>query len=63
MKAAFKLENADETEATLSVTMKLGEWKQLQRQLPNVWPSWQFGNEIERMIGAAEKHFFTASED
>ncbi len=53
----LRLHGTDEMQATLSYTMKLGDWKILQGQLQDKWPSYEFISEIRKLVAAAEKHF------
>lgn len=55
--AKFCLENPETVRATLSLTMTLSEWKQLQKQLGQAWPSWELSAAITDMISTAQKHF------
>lgn len=40
------IKNQDEVEVTLSITMTLKEWKDLQKDLPERWPHWKIGSAI-----------------
>lgn len=68
MKAAFKLENTDEVEATLAMTMTLGKWKKVLGQVESVagytpWPLSEFAQKIREMIREAEQQFSTEHKD
>jgi len=42
----------DEMNLSLTLTMKVKEWRELMRQTDaHKWPSWQFGNAISEMLG------------
>lgn len=60
MKAEFKFENTDAVEATLSITMTLGDWKRLRKQLSSefgAYPSWKVIGQIDKMIAEVEQRF------
>lgn len=57
MRSSFKLDNVNDINATLSITLSLREWKQMRAQLGDAWPSWHLGRHISDLIAAAEKHF------
>ena len=57
MKATYQFADADNLDATLSVTMKVSEWRQLMRQMPTGWPSWKFSAAIADMIAEANRRF------
>lgn len=60
MKAEFKFNNTDNVEATLSITMTLGDWKRLKSQLSteySSYPSWKVIERINTMIIEAEQRF------
>jgi hypothetical protein len=57
MKAVFNVENPDDVEFTLTITMPLGEWKRLKDQLANSYPAWKLGHAISDMIRQADTHF------
>ena len=61
MEANFKATDADEMSFTLTVTMKLKEWKALKEQVRQDYPGWKLRGAIVNMVDAAQKHF-TASE-
>lgn len=66
MKAEFKFENTDAVEATLSITMTLGEWKRLRKQLSTemgAYPSWKVIGQIDKMIVEAEQRFSIEHKD
>lgn len=41
-----KLENQEEMELTLSITMTIKEWRDLQKDLPERYPHWKIGSAI-----------------
>ena len=57
MKSSFMIQNLDNVEATLIVTMRVEEWRQILKQLDTKWPSWKFGEAIVAMITAFNKNF------
>lgn len=46
MKITGRIQNQEDTEITLSITMKLKEWKDLQKDLPERYPHWKIGAAI-----------------
>lgn len=57
MKTSLKVQNPDSIEMTLTVTMTLGDWKTLQRQLATPWPAWKLGEAINNMVHKANANF------
>lgn len=57
MKASYSLTDIEKVDATLTVTMTIGEWRALMRLLPRDYPAWPFSVQICNMIGSADKHF------
>jgi hypothetical protein len=57
MTTKLKVENPDGIELTLTMTMTLGQWKELRGQLAGKWPAWDLGNAIREMIQKADTHF------
>ena len=62
MKSTFRLDNVDEMQATMTLTMPVREWRKLNAQLAKDWPSWDFSRQITDLIRAAEVHFHTDTE-
>lgn len=62
MKANLKVEQPEAIEMTLTITMRLGEWKSLSHQLQDHYPSWKLGEAIRAMTDKAQKHFQEDSE-
>ena len=63
MKAKFEATNADEMEFSMTITMKLEEWKCLKKQLKPGWPAWELSGVIFDMVCQAEKTFCPKIED
>jgi hypothetical protein len=64
MKATYKLTDPDSVEATLTVTMTLGNWKKIRQQLYHAkaalaYPNFKVREAIDDMIGKAENVFET----
>ena len=49
-KSQIALENTDEIEATLSITMSIGDWKRLRADLPTKFPAWKLSETIGDLI-------------
>lgn len=46
MKIFGKLQNQEEIELTLSITMTIKDWRDLQKDLPTRYPHWKLGSAI-----------------
>ena len=59
MKAFFRLKNTDKIEATMSITMEVGDWKDLIEQITseNTYPAWGFKNLVKSLVRKAEMEF------
>jgi len=57
IKGRFGIQKLNEVEATLTVTMTVGEWRDVLKQLSTKWPSWKFGEVILEMINAFNENF------
>jgi hypothetical protein len=58
MRSTFKLDNPDDMQATMTLTMSVKEWRQLRKQLSDSWPSCDFSRQIGDLVRAAEAHFY-----
>lgn len=58
MRTKFEVEEPSDITMTLTVTMKLGEWKTLQSQLADKYPSWKLSAAITDMVLLATKTFY-----
>ena len=58
MKSTFGIEKPDEVEATMTITMKIKEWRALKNQLGTDWPSWKLSSHISSVVSLANKTFF-----
>lgn len=63
MKASFRLQNTDNVDATLSITMSLGRWKKFLEQLPGDYPAWDVSRKIKEMIYEAEQQYSMEHKD
>ena len=57
MRSSFTVENPDKIEFTLTMTMPLKDWKELQDQLKHEWPSIHLTSQINSMIFQAINTF------
>ena len=57
IKGTFGIQNLSDVEATVTVTMTVGEWREVLKQLSTKWPSWKFGEAILNMVTAFDKNF------
>ncbi|MCW5676283.1 MAG: hypothetical protein KIT15_17040 [Xanthobacteraceae bacterium] len=58
----FKIAKPDEMIATISITMKVKDFRELKRQLKAEWPSWKIGDAIQAVIRKAETAFYEYEE-
>ena len=63
IKGTFGIQNLSDVEATVTVTMTVGEWREVLGQLSTKWPSWKFGEAILNMITAFDKNFSPYEEE
>ncbi len=59
MKTSFSLDDdkLKDIDATMVITMSIDEWMNLQEQLRENYPSYNFGQEIKKVLDHVEKHF------
>lgn len=53
MKAQFKLDNPEEVEASMTITMPIRDWKALAGQLEH----WKLGEAIRQLVAKASERF------
>lgn len=63
MKARFMLENPDEIQATMKITMRVKDWKELRDQLAQKWPSSQLSVAITSVVAEASKAYYAPDKD
>jgi hypothetical protein len=51
MRGTAKFPNPDDTVLELTVSATVKEWRDIMRQLPTSWPSWELGTLIADAIG------------
>lgn len=57
VRGLFRLTDPERAEATLTLTMDVGEWKTLRTQLKDGYPSWRVGSMIGALIDHASQTF------
>ena len=62
MKTQFRIENPDDVQMTLTVTMPARDWKVLREQLQTTYPSWKLSSAIANMVDSATKTFSASTE-
>lgn len=63
MKAMVHLTNADDVEATLTMSMTIGDWRRLREQLQGpAYPTWKFAKAIRALVERADAHFHEVHE-
>lgn len=55
--AKLQAQSPSDIEMTLTITMKMGEWVDLSRQLPTGYPAWKLGAAITDLTRRAVTHF------
>ncbi len=63
MKSKFGIQKLDDVNATLTVTMRISDWRELREQQGTKYPGWKFGAEIAEMIRDFNTHFYGREED
>lgn len=64
IRTRFELTHPDDAEATLTLTMTLGEWNNLRATLEKAgaYPGWRVARVISDMIVSAREHFVASTE-
>ena len=62
MKMRYKLENPDAMLATLTLTMSVSEWEQLDKELSHAWPASKLSEVIGRVLRSARKDIYCQEE-
>jgi hypothetical protein len=62
VRAEFALKNPDALEATLTLTMTMGEWRRLLSQIVEAgvdvrYPAWKVLDAMRAVISAGDQHF------
>ena len=63
MKARFMIENPQEVECTMKITMSVKEWENLRDQLENKWPSSRLSSAITQVLSEARKVYYAKDVD
>jgi hypothetical protein len=53
----MKATNPEDIEFTVSITMSMKQWRDLQAQLPSKWPSIDLYNAIQHIINQAKRSY------
>ena len=56
--AAFRVMDPEKIEFEMTVSMSLGNWKLIRKELSESWPSAELGCLIQDMLWQAEKKFY-----
>jgi len=61
----FKIEDPDKIVGTMSISMRLSDWKAVKKAIDGMkeYPSWDLSHEISKMISAVENTFYDHVED
>lgn len=54
---AFTAASADEIEMSMTITMKVSEWKRFKDLINDGYPGWKVSGEISRLVEVAERNF------
>ncbi|MCK5602055.1 hypothetical protein KAR91_09305 [Candidatus Pacearchaeota archaeon] len=57
VKIEFGLNKISHVDATMKLTMNLGEWEQLLEQMDSAWPAWEVGGAIRDLIHQAKNDY------
>lgn len=57
MKARIALTDPNEVEVTVTLTMKLKDWKRLRDQVADQYPGWELRSVISDLVAKAGSHF------
>jgi hypothetical protein len=63
MKARFMIENPDEMEATIKITMPVKEWIELRDQLAEKWLSSRLSMAITSVVNEARQVYYAPKKD
>lgn len=63
MRVTAEFLNTDAVEVTLTVTMKMGDWKELRAQLPTAYPGGYFGDRIFDAVQKLESRVQTSAQE
>lgn len=57
IKGNFSIENPDDVQCEMRITMSLKEWRQIRASLGTKYPDWKLADMIGELIAMAEKRF------
>lgn len=57
LKATIKIQRPEDVEVSMTLTMPLREWIELQTQLPSKYPAWRFSAAINALVSQAKAQF------
>lgn len=63
MAVVFQLKQPDDLVAVLQITMTVGQFRELKKQLQGSYPSWDLSRAITDVIIQAEKTFYAGKGD
>lgn len=63
MKTTFAFVKPDEMQVAMTITMPLGEWRELRKLLPETWPAYELRRHILDVVQQAEKVFHASTPD
>jgi hypothetical protein len=63
MRISYRLEEADQMDATLTITMTIEQWEKLNSQLVAAYPSWKLSEKINKLIKLAHKGYWGEIDD
>ena len=61
MRGTYKIQDADNIDCTLTVTMTVKQWEELSEQLNETYPSWQLSSMVNKMTREARQTIFADS--
>lgn len=66
MKAKLQIDKPDELMATMTVTMKISEWRSIQKKIETGdtgWPQWAFASLIQQLVKKAMSAYDEATDE
>jgi hypothetical protein len=58
VKASFKIENPEDVDCTLTLTMKVRDWEDLCRCVSSEWPGWKVRGIVRDLVAEARKSVY-----
>jgi len=59
MEPKFTITNGDKIEATLTMTLTIGDWEKFRRELNHVWPGSDLARAIDSLVVQSRRVFWS----